>query len=109
MKRLGFTLVELLLVVLILGILAAIVVPRVTQGANDANKSKCASNIANLIRALEMDAIRNGGTYPANQAAFNTRVLNNVAYWPHGLPVCPFAQPYVYNAGTMTITAHNHP
>jgi len=108
--RKGFTLVELLLVVLIIAILASIVVPRLTGAAAEANKSKCDANWANLIRALELYAANNSGAYPATNALFQSSVLNSATYFPHGAPVCPFGTAYVYvgNATGGTVTAHSH-
>jgi type II secretion system protein G len=108
--RKGFTLVELLLVVAILAILASIVLPRLASTATGANRSKCDSNWANLIRALELYAVNNNGSYPADQAAFNSLILNNTAYFPHGTPACPWGTPYAYDntAGAETVTPHSH-
>jgi len=99
MVRKGFTLVELLLVVLIIAVLASIVVPRMTGAAAEAKNSKCDANWANLIRALELYATNNDGAYPANQT-----------YFPHGAPVCPYGDSYVYisKSGEETVTEHNH-
>lgn len=104
----GFTLIELLLVVLIIAILASVVVPRMTGAAAEANNSKDKANWANLIRALELYAANNNGAYPANQTAFNSAILNSNTYFPHGAPVCPFSNSYVYvNAsGQETVTQH---
>jgi len=108
--RKGFTLVELLLVVLIIAILASIVVPRMAGAATEAKNSKCQANWANLVRALELYAANNDGAYPANQTAFDAAILNNKTYFPHGTPVCPFAAPYVYvsTSGQETVTVHSH-
>jgi prepilin-type N-terminal cleavage/methylation domain-containing protein len=104
--RRGFTLVELLMVVLIIAILASIVVPRMTGAAAEANKSKCDANWANLVRALELYAAENEGDYPADQDAFDDDVLNSSTYFPYGAPVCPFGTPYAYVPATQTVTKH---
>ena len=106
-RKHGFTLVELLFVVMILAVLASIVVPRVTQSADNAKKAKCQSNIANLIRAIEMYAAQNDGIYPTADN-FSSAVLNSTNYFPHGAPVCPYETDYAYNATNKTITPHNH-
>ncbi len=108
MRQKAFTLIELLLVVLILGVLATIVIPRVTQSAGDAKRAKCDTNAANLIRALELRAAENDGDYPADQTEFDLEVLNNDTYFPHGAPVCPHASSYVYEATNKTVTVHAH-
>ncbi len=109
--RKGFTLVELLLVVLILAIMASIVVPRLSGAAAEAKNSKDDANWANLIRALELYATNYDGAYPASQALFNSGILNSDTYFPHGAPVCPVdASAYVYvsTSGSETVTAHSH-
>ena len=98
--RKGFTLVELLLVVLIIAVLASIVVPRMTGAAAEAKNSKCDANWANLIRAVELYAANNDGAYPATNAAFQSAIVGTAAspttYFPHGPPVCPFATATAY-------------
>ena len=108
--RKGFTLVELLLVVLILGILASIVVPRMTGAAAAAKTAKCDANWANLIRALELYAVYNDGAYPTSNADFQRDVLESETYFPHGIPVCPYGDDYVYveTPGQETVNQHIH-
>ena len=109
MARKGFTLVELLLVVLILAVLASIVIPRIASSAKDANVAKCDANRANLISAIERYAVENQGTYPANQAAFDADIRNTTNF-PHGLPTCPWGTAYTYTGDATggTVTAHSH-
>ena len=59
----GFTLVEILIVVIILGILAAIVVPQFTEASDDAKQSTMASNLQTLRSQIELYYIKEGG-YP---------------------------------------------
>ena len=103
--RKGFTLIEVLLVVLIIAVLASIVVPRIAASAKDADEAKCDTNRANLISAIERYAIANQGTYPTAIA----NILNST-YFPHGLPVCPWGTAYAYDGDATggTITAHSH-
>lgn len=63
MKR-GFTLVEILIVVVILGILAAIVVPQFTNAANEARGGNTATQESTIENQLELWAARNNGVYP---------------------------------------------
>lgn len=60
----GFTLVEILIVVVILGILAAIVVPQFTNAANEARTGNVATQVSTIENQLELWAARNGGVYP---------------------------------------------
>lgn len=50
----GFTLVELLIVVIILAILAAIIVPQFTEATDDATQSAYDTNIANIRSAIDL-------------------------------------------------------
>ncbi|MCK4752801.1 MAG: prepilin-type N-terminal cleavage/methylation domain-containing protein [Planctomycetes bacterium] len=106
--RKGFTLVELLVVVLILGVLASIIVPRITESAADAKQAKCDANVANLIRAIEIRAAKNDGDYSADQTEFNSEILNSTTYFPHGVPTCPYGTTYTYNATTKSVAFHSH-
>lgn len=60
----GFTLVEILIVVVILGILAAIVVPQFTNAANEARGGNVATQESTLQTQIELWAARNNGQYP---------------------------------------------
>ncbi|MFW6155292.1 MAG: type II secretion system protein [Planctomycetota bacterium] len=54
MKRTGFTLVEILIVVIILGILAAIVVPQFTDASNEARMSSIQSDLQTVRSQVEL-------------------------------------------------------
>lgn len=51
--RKGFTLIELMVVILILAILAALIVPRVIGHSGDAKRAKAASDIAEIKNGLD--------------------------------------------------------
>ncbi|MBL8963681.1 MAG: prepilin-type N-terminal cleavage/methylation domain-containing protein [Phycisphaeraceae bacterium] len=61
--RKGFTLVEILIVVVILGILAAIVVPQFTNATQDAQAGNIKAQLDTLNNQLELYRARNN-TYP---------------------------------------------
>ncbi|MFT5423789.1 MAG: general secretion pathway protein G [Phycisphaerales bacterium] len=60
----GFTLVEILIVVVILGILAAIVVPQFAGAANEARTGNVVTQTNTIETQLELWAARNNGVYP---------------------------------------------
>ncbi len=62
--RKGFTLVEILIVVVILGILAAIVVPQFTSASTEAVKGALQSQLQTVSSQLELYRVRNTGAYP---------------------------------------------
>ena len=60
----GFTLVELLIVVIILGILAAVVIPQFNSAASETRESAIASNLATLRQAVEMYKVQHNDLFP---------------------------------------------
>ncbi len=63
--RKGFTLVEILIVVVILGILAAIVIPQFSQASTDAKLSSLQSNLQSIRSAIALYKIQHNDTIPA--------------------------------------------
>lgn len=60
----GFTLVEILIVVVILGILAAIVVPQFTNASQDAIKGALNSQLQTINSQVELYRVQNAGQLP---------------------------------------------
>jgi general secretion pathway protein G len=63
-KRAGFTLIEVLLVVAILGVIAAAVVPALLSRQQGAYEQQTRNNIKNLQNILTMYALDHDGTFP---------------------------------------------
>ncbi|MEM9420224.1 MAG: prepilin-type N-terminal cleavage/methylation domain-containing protein [Planctomycetota bacterium] len=65
LKAKGFTLVEILIVVVILGILAAIVIPQFTSASEAAKASSIQTQLQTIRSQIELYQIQHNGDYPA--------------------------------------------
>jgi len=65
-SRNGFTLVEILIVVVILGILAAIVVPQFTEASGEAKDSRLMSDLQTCRSQIELYKLQHAGQLPGN-------------------------------------------
>jgi prepilin-type N-terminal cleavage/methylation domain-containing protein len=96
-KRNAFSLMELLAVVTILGIIAAIIVPRVAISSDTAKTKVDAHNRATINSAVERWYIEKG-TWPA---ANMTPMSTDLNYFPSGVPTNPITGAnYTLNATT---------
>lgn len=100
--RAGFTLVELLLVLVILGILAAIIVPKFAGRTEQANIAAAKTQIASIATALRMFEIDNG-RYPGGAEGLQQLLVqpNDATGWkgPYlegDIPLDPWQRPYLY-------------
>ncbi|MCC2625664.1 MAG: gspG [Burkholderiales bacterium] len=104
-KRSGFTLIEIMVVLVILGVMAALVVPRVLGRADDARKVAAKSDIASLMNALKLYNLDNM-RYPTNAQGLEALTQKpSVAPIPPNykeggylekLPIDPWGSPYQY-------------
>ena len=65
-KRKGFMLLELIIVVAIIGILAAVAIPNLVGMTDEAKVSKIQSDLSTIGTAMEVYHVKKGGTYPDN-------------------------------------------
>jgi len=100
----GFTLIEIMVVVVILGILAAVIVPRLTSKPDEARAVKAQADIRQLENALEMYKLDNF-YYPSTQQGLEALVQkpsgdppakNWRAGYINRLPKDPWGNPYQY-------------
>ena len=82
----AFTLIEILIVVVILGILAAIVIPQFTDASTDASTSSVRSQLQTIRSQIELFRVQNNGTLP-NMANFNDLVNGD---YLQQAPINPF-------------------
>ena len=101
----GFTLIEVMVVVVILGILAAVLVPKVMDRPDEARKVKASQDIRALEAALNLYKLDNYD-YPTTDQGLEALVSApgippEPANWKEGgyierLPEDPWQQPYQY-------------
>ena len=98
-SRSGFTLIEVLLVVVIIGILAAIVVPRLGGRTKEAQISATKSSVASISLALDVYEVDNG-TYPASLQSLLTKGSEQNWRGPYlkkaEMPLDPWGHEFVY-------------
>ena len=64
MTNAGFTLIEMLIVIIVLGILAMIIVPQISVSSDDAKLSALQSNLGTMRSAVELYYAQHNNTYP---------------------------------------------
>lgn len=104
-RRKALTVLELLVVVLILGALAAIVLPRLVGASQSAKAKTCKTNIDTINQQIELYHLLTG-SWPNNLKD----VTENIDYFPDGPPECPFGEKYKLNKehGKYRVRPHNH-
>ncbi len=101
----GFTLIEIMVVVVILGILGALIVPNVISRPDDARVQRASADVRAIANALELYRMDNGN-YPSTDQGLDALVSEPSGYpearrWnPEGylgkMPMDPWDEPYLY-------------
>jgi len=97
----GFTLVEVMVVVIILGVLAALIVPRVVGRTEEARAVAARQDIAAIMQALKLYRLDNG-RYPSNEQGLKALaekpalepVPGNWKSYLDRMPKDPWGNPY---------------
>lgn len=96
-RRAGFTLAELMVVIVIIGLLATLVVPNVMKKLFVANTTKAKADIVSIAGAIEQFAIENAGRYPDSLEALVTPDANGFTFLrQETVPKDPWGNEYVY-------------
>ncbi|MEM7501940.1 MAG: type II secretion system major pseudopilin GspG [Pseudomonadota bacterium] len=101
-RQRGFTLIEIMVVVIILGILAAIVAPNVIGRVGQAQRQAAQSDIRGIENALKLYRLDNF-SYPTSEQGLEALVRQptdpNIRNWKQyldRLPSDPWGNPYLY-------------
>lgn len=99
----GFTLIELMVVLAIIGVLAALVVPNVLNRADDARVTAAKTDVGNLMQSLKLYRLDNQN-YPTAEQGLSALVIKptvgptplNWKPYIDKLPNDPWGRPYQY-------------
>ncbi len=99
----GFTLIELMVVLVIIGVLAALIVPNVLDRADDARATAAKTDVNNLMQALKLYKLDNQRFPSAEQGLQALQIKPTSGAIPGNwrpyldkLPADPWGRPYQY-------------
>lgn len=96
------SLLEVMLVVVVIGIIATIIMARLSASSDMAKCKTCFHNKSQLNAAIERYGVENGN-YPTDLTD-----LAVPAYFPDGLPICPVSgSGYLMNGTTHRVDGHS--
>ena len=99
----GFTLIELMVVLVIIGVLAALIVPNVLDRADDARAAAAKTDVNNLVQALKLYKLDNQ-RYPTGEQGLQALLAKptigpvpvNWKVYVDKLPADPWGRAYQY-------------
>ena len=102
-RQRGFTLIELMVVLAIIGVLAALIVPNVLGRADDARITAARTDVGNVIQALKLYKLDNQ-RFPTTEQGLKALILKpttepvpgNWKPYLDKLPSDPWGRPYQY-------------
>jgi general secretion pathway protein G len=116
-RRAGYTLLEVMIVVVVLGLLATLVVPRIMGRPEEARRTKAVADMKGIEQALNLYRLDNGG-YPTAEQGLQALVHKPdrppvPQHWnPDGyldrVPVDPWGNAYVYVPDGSRFTLKSH-
>ena len=114
LKRMGFTLVELLVVMSVIAILASFLVPALGRSREQARRTNCLNNLKQIGLAVSMYRLDNNDAYPTSlndlYAADGSKYIDNIDVFVcpssgNGTPANPAAGDYAYTGNFLTPNA----
>jgi general secretion pathway protein G len=94
-KKNGFTLIEILIVVIILGILAAIVIPQFSSASSDARKASVQSTVQTLRSQVALYKLQHADTLPDLVTGWSQLISKTDASGSTAAVTGPFYGPYM--------------
>lgn len=106
-NRRAFTLIEMMVVIIILGILAAFVIPNITGKGDEAKQKMVCVQMKSIMESLKMFKLDNG-SYPSTEEGLDALLANPdedkyKSFAPNGyfeggkIPNDPWKTPYIYS------------